>query len=225
MPLKIPYFPQSLALLISIYFAGLWGINSPLANEILQKYTPFEHFASLTPLNLILTAFLLFIFQKPRNKTLYLWMFLVMTTGFLVEVLGVHTGMIFGNYEYGEVLGWKLWQVPLMIGVNWWILMHCACQITYHWTNSKFLQVITPPFLMTFTDILIEPVAIHLKFWIWQNDIVPFQNYVAWFIVSFLLSMIYNKYFSNKNFFEYNPMSFPILMAQILFFGIHNFLI
>jgi putative membrane protein len=225
MPFKKNYFPYALALLISIYVAGLWGINSTLVNEFLLNFTPLESFASLTPLNLILTALLLFIFQNPKDKTLYFWILIVMSVGFLVEVAGVHTGVIFGIYEYSNVLGWKLWQVPLMIGVNWWILMHCTCQITYRWTDSPFLQLSLPPFLMTSIDVLIEPVAIHHKFWIWQNDIVPFQNYVAWYVVSFLLSVVYYFLFAKKYSLEYNPMSFPILMAQILFFGIHNFLI
>ena len=42
--------------------------------------------------------------------------------GFLVEVIGVNYGIIFGNYTYGKVLGFKVLNVPLMIGVNWFFL-------------------------------------------------------------------------------------------------------
>ncbi|GAB4341453.1 MAG: hypothetical protein OHK0038_21150 [Flammeovirgaceae bacterium] len=225
MPLrKFPYFFASVALLVSIYVAGIWGMNSSFAKELLQKFTSLDSFASLTPLNLLLTAFLLFVFQKPKDAKLYFWMLLVMVAGFLVEVLGVHTGLIFGNYAYGEVLGWKLWQVPLLIGVNWWILIHTTCQITFRWTESSFVQIFFPPLLMACIDILIEPIAIKHHFWGWQNNVVPIQNYLAWYFVSLLFSVVYYFLFSKQFSLEYNPMSFPILLAQIVFFGVNNFI-
>jgi putative membrane protein len=36
-----------------------------------------------------------------------------------LEVVGVKTGLIFGEYKYGSTLGIKLFEVPLIIGFNW----------------------------------------------------------------------------------------------------------
>ncbi|MBE0653483.1 MAG: carotenoid biosynthesis protein, partial [Bacteroidales bacterium] len=33
-----------------------------------------------------------------------------------------------------------------------------------------------------------EPVAMHLDYWQWEGDIIPFQNYAAWFIISLVFS-------------------------------------
>lgn len=40
----------------------------------------------------------------------------------LAEILVVSYGIIFGNYKYGEILGYKVLGVPLIIGINWCIL-------------------------------------------------------------------------------------------------------
>jgi putative membrane protein len=41
-------------------------------------------------------------------------------------MLGVHTGILFGNYKYGNALGLKLNDVPILIGINWFIVVY-AC--------------------------------------------------------------------------------------------------
>jgi len=50
--------------------------------------------------------------------------------GFGVEVLGVKTELIFGSYHYGESLGYKWLSVPLLIGVNWCMLLYCTSQLS-----------------------------------------------------------------------------------------------
>ena len=41
----------------------------------------------------------------------------------LTEAIGVNTGLLFGTYEYGANLGFKIFGVPLIIGVNWTVLI------------------------------------------------------------------------------------------------------
>src|SRR4051812_12976794 len=36
-----------------------------------------------------------------------------------IEVLGVHSGVPFGDYRYGTALGPALWGVPIVIGLAW----------------------------------------------------------------------------------------------------------
>src|SRR5689334_23098853 len=47
------------------------------------------------------------------------WVGIVYALTLAAEVIGVATGAIFGAYSYGEVLGFKLLEVPLIIGLNW----------------------------------------------------------------------------------------------------------
>ena len=41
---------------------------------------------------------------------------------------------------------------------------------------------------MTAFDILMEPAAMALNYWNWENGVVPFQNYLAWFVLSFIFT-------------------------------------
>jgi putative membrane protein len=74
---------------------------------------------------------------------------------------------------------------------------------------------------MTSLDFLIEPIAIKLDFWQWQNNTVPLQNYLAWFILSFILFYI----FRLTNGIIENRFSKIILIIQFVFFGMLNILL
>lgn len=217
----LPYFKAGVLLLASVYLAGIWGLNHPSADAWIERWTFFKSFTHLTPINLFITATLLYVFQPDKNDNFITFMAIVTIGGYLVELLGVHTGAIFGQYQYGDVLGGKWWDVPPLIGINWWILQYSACQITYRWTSSKWIQLLLPALILVMMDILIEPVAMAKGFWMWHDHQVPLQNYVAWFVVSLIFSIAYHQLGA----FSYNFMAFPVLMAQILFFGITNLLL
>ncbi|MBK9076996.1 MAG: carotenoid biosynthesis protein [Flavobacteriales bacterium] len=100
------------AILVILYTVGLVGLAGPWTEDLVY----------LTPYNLLITAGLLLWQARPDART---WAFalLVFVSSYLVETLGVHTGVIFGTYWYGDVLGAKLFDTPLLIGVNWLILV------------------------------------------------------------------------------------------------------
>ncbi|MBK9792799.1 MAG: carotenoid biosynthesis protein [Sphingobacteriales bacterium] len=74
---------------------------------------------------------------------------------------------------------------------------------------------------MTLLDVFIEPVAIRLDFWQWQNNVIPFQNYVAWYLISFLLFL----FFRRVNGAIQNRIAIIVLAIQFLFFAILNLLL
>ncbi|MEL7020517.1 MAG: carotenoid biosynthesis protein, partial [Bacteroidota bacterium] len=79
-------------------------------------------FIPKTPLNLALGAVLLLInFPTYRARFWAVW-WLAFFVGMIVEILGVETGIIFGEYYYGDNLGAKFMGVPYLIGVYWAVL-------------------------------------------------------------------------------------------------------
>ncbi|MFN2335752.1 MAG: carotenoid biosynthesis protein, partial [Bacteroidales bacterium] len=50
----------------------------------------------------------------------------IAVTSFLIEAVGVNTGRIFGTYTYGKALGPALWNTPVIIGLNWFLLIYCT---------------------------------------------------------------------------------------------------
>jgi len=221
--LNSTFSKQQIATAIAVLFhaVGLAGILVFKSSWIIQS----------TAFNLLLSAALLFWAQDDKN--LFFWLFAVATmlTGIAVEIIGVNTGLLFGNYSYGDVLGVKWKQVPLIIGVNWFIVIFCSgIAITSLLQNItrpiddtaaapspviKAVSVVTDgATLAVIFDWLIEPVAIKLGFWKWEMNEVPLYNYVCWFLVSLLLMIL----FRISPFQKENKFAIHLLLIQVMFF-------
>ena len=145
-----------------------------------------------------------------------LWFFILLfSIGFSVEFLGVKTGLLFGNYEYGSTLGLKWHNVPLIIGVNWFVLAVGARGCANRITQNTFLQVLCAALFMVGLDYFIEPVAMKYDFWDWSQNKVPLQNYFMWFLVSILMQVLLNK----KSMLIPFSLGLVILISQFIFFG------
>lgn len=203
-----------------MYFVGIIGLQVPCVQGF------FKFFSSI---NLWVSLGLIWLFQEQKNKAFYLFATITFLVGYGIEVLGVHTGLIFGVYWYGDTLGQQWLKVPLVLGANWLILIYgaivfvCRC-VPLKGIRINWLRVVMQggigATLLVLLDILIEPVAIYFDFWHWQNEIVPLQNYLAWFIIAFAL--IYLGCVST--FTKSNPMALLILVLQICFFVGHTLL-
>lgn len=171
----------------------------------------------LTPLHLLVTLILFFWTSFLDNKQIKLFCVLFLI-GFWIEVIGVKTGSLFGVYEYGNTLGFKLLDVPLLIGVNWFLLSVSTYGVVSYVLKNKYVIIVVSSTLMVLLDLLIEPVAIHLDFWSWQNGVIPIQNYLMWWIVSAIMQLII---YSTKLRFN-TAICIAIFLSQILFFTILN---
>jgi putative membrane protein len=216
------YRPERIGiiLLIAFHFFGLLGMNWSWLENTISNLSPFSSFASLTPFNLLLTCGILLYFHKDWNRSFIFFTIICFLIGFFVEIAGVHTGIIFGEYSYGVTLGWKIADVPLTIGINWLILVYSTGIVLSKIQFANWQKALLLALLMTLIDFLIEPVAIRLDFWSWTETIIPVQNYIAWFVVSFLLGYL----FFRLEFEKLNPIAKWVLICQILFFFGHNML-
>ncbi|MFT5914171.1 MAG: putative membrane protein [Bacteroidia bacterium] len=195
-------------------------MNWSWLETIFSTLSPFDSFASLTPCNLLLTCGILLFFHRDWNKSFLFFTLFCFLTGFFVEVGGVHTGIIFGEYSYGATLGWKFFDVPLIIGINWLVLVYSTGIILSKLRIANWQKALLLGIIMTGIDILIEPVAIQLGFWSWSEMVIPTQNYIAWLMVSCLLGYL----FFSLEFKKINPMAKWVLICQVLFFFGHNML-
>ena len=171
-------------------------------------------FIRFLPLNLLLTLGLLLSFQPRRTPAFWSFCVMVMVVGFLVEVMGIRTGLLFGQYEYGAALGPKWLEVPLLIGVNWLILTYCTGMLARYLPLPGFLRAVVAALLMVGLDICIEPVAVRYDFWHWQYDVIPLLNFKGWFAVSLILQV----YFNRVEFEKRNVLAPFVYLVQLLFF-------
>ena len=96
-------------------------------------------------------CFLLLWGNGKNSVSLIKAVFFAFSLGFIIEVLGVQTGVLFGAYSYGDPLGFKVFDVPLLIGVNWLILSFSSLGIAGKILNSSMFQVILSSLLMVFS--------------------------------------------------------------------------
>ena len=207
----------ALAIHLSGLFGMLWGNTTA--------------FVAFTPANLLIMFLLLLWTQEKPGAQFFLFIAICFVTGYFAEYIGVHTGFLFGAYTYGIVLGPQYKNIPLIIGINWFIVIYCVGTTIQLLTAAIENRLIPTPqrsykkwgiasviidgaLLATFLDWVMEPVAVHLKFWTWTNGIIPFLNYISWFGISIVLL----SFFSAFSFHKKNRFAFYLLLIQCMFF-------
>lgn len=195
---------SSIVILFIFHVVGVIGLSSDYQDLFLR----------LTPLNLLLSLGLFIWANNDFSVQFYKVVAILFALGFLVEVIGVSTGVLFGEYTYGATLGFKLFETPLMIGVNWILLSLASFGISSFFLKKQLSIILLSSLLMVLMDVLIEPIAISLDFWTWALGDIPLQNYVMWFFVSLIMNAIMS---FNRLKIDYR-ISFGLLLPQILFF-------
>ncbi|MCB9246729.1 MAG: carotenoid biosynthesis protein [Flavobacteriales bacterium] len=198
------------AILLGIfYLVGVFGMASAEWRNL---------FLQLTPFNLLLTLGLL-IYGSGKPDLRFLQAFLTsFFIGFWIEVAGVHSGVLFGSYSYGTVLGPTFLEVPLLIGVNWFLLAIAARWSTANFGLHPILRILAASGLMVALDVLIEPVAMKLSFWNWAHNTVPLQNYLMWFATALVIQALLHKIEPRDSTF----LGRIVLLVQALFFSFLN---
>lgn len=200
--------PQNKQSILFFYFVGLCGMIIPFTSDFFRIITPFALF-----LNFI---FLAAYHQNNLNNKTVIVFSIIYFCGFAVEVAGVNTSLIFGEYFYGKSLGPKLFETPLIIGLNWLFLCYVTNSMLEKIKINNVFKVIFASSLMLIYDIVLEQVAPILDFWYWKNNIVPLQNYIAWFVIA----LIFNSLIKILKINTSNPISKIIFISQFLFFTI-----
>ena len=206
---KSHYF--SIFIILLFHISGLIGLTTSSKGWFLSQ----------TPLNLLLSFFVLIRHEDFKNIKLTILISLIFILSFFLEVLGTNTGLIFGNYHYGPVLGFGFFNTPIMIGINWFIMVFCIGVVLNRMNCSIYIKSLLGAAIMTISDYIIEPVAVAYNFWKWETPLIPIQNYISWFIFSYLFLLIFYKFKIESN----NKVAPWLLMTQIIFFLTLNLLI
>ena len=195
----------------SIFFVWLINISGFFGILSDQK----EFFLSSSPYVLTMTLFLLIVNNSLEKKFL-LRLFYVFFLGLTVEIIGVNFSFFFGEYEYGENLGFKIFNVPIVIGFNWVLLIILTGNFAHNiFPKSIISKILFGSTLMILLDLLIEISAPKLNYWEFATHPVPFSNYLWWFIFSVLFHIIYQSKEKKESIVSTN-----ILIIHFLFFGL-----
>lgn len=198
----------AITIIILFHIVGLIGFILPSFDVVFLKLVPWHL--------LLMTGVIIYSHNKPDARFL-LFALLVFIVGFAAEFIGVHTSWLFGHYTYGETLGTKVAGIPLMIGINWFLLIY-ATGVVMQRSRIKniVVRIITGAMVLVMLDILIEPIAIHFDYWHWAGNAIPLKNYACWFLLSTLLLFIFEKF----NFKTQGVVASALLVMQFVFFGV-----
>jgi len=202
----------NIAIFLMFFFniIGSCALFSPLLKPTILLFTPFN----------LLFVFLLFYWANNDFSLVFIKLLaFVFALGLVVEIIGVNYKFVFGEYFYGETLGYKALGAPLIIGINWLNLSLACFGIASYLFKPKYLIILMSSFFMVLSDYLIEPIAGLLDFWYWSETEVPIKNYIAWFLISILMGLILSQYKFKLSF----KLCMALLFSQLIFFIIQYF--
>jgi len=209
---------------VSIFIALLFHVSGLIG--MYSEARPW--FVSSTPITLLLMTILIILNEKKTERKFVLFFGLCFLVGFMCEVIGTNTGLLFGNYKYGEAMGLKVFGVPILIGVQWFVTVFSIGNVVlFGYKKIKgnddrsllinSALVIIGAALTTLFDFILEPAAISLTYWEWYpTGVVPMFNYVCWFVISGLLLIPF--YFTKTISSNVNYFAAILILIQTIFF-------
>lgn len=202
---------ETIKFIIIFYFIGLIGFICPLT---------YKFFVRLTTPSLILMALVIFYNNNHKLKS-YVVFITIFILGLLIEIYGVNTGKIFGNYKYNNALGLKVMNTPIIIGLNWLILVYSSNSLTRILFNNIIIRIILSSIIMVVYDLILEQASSFMKMWEWENNIIPFKNYISWFMVSIIFNFLLEIFKVDTN----NNIARVVFGVQFIFFLVLTFYI
>ncbi|WP_233524461.1 carotenoid biosynthesis protein [Mucilaginibacter conchicola] len=200
----------AIVIIILFHLVGLVGFCIPSLQSL---------FKQLVPYHLLLMLLVIIFSHKWVDAKFFIFIILIAVLGFTAEWLGVHKYWIFGDYSYGPTLGYKLLDIPLLIGVNWFLLIYSVgVLIQYSRLRNALIRILLGAAILVLLDVLIEPVAIRFDYWNWESAGIPLKNYGCWFGLSILLLSLFELFRFKKQ----NMAALVLLITQFVFFGVLN---
>jgi len=194
-----PVLESILIVALLVLLAAHLGV---LGWEIHLGKLPFEAMTYVFSLLVLVHAFYLTGWRRALA-------FFAITIGvsFVMEYLGVRTGVIFGAYHYTQVLDPKvLGTVPVVIPLAYFMVLYPsrmmadliqwgkATGVTRGWGWTIFAAAMAA-LIMTAWDLSMDPVMVHeVKAWVWEKGGpyfgIPLRNFFGWFLTTFLITLL-----------------------------------
>lgn len=211
-----------LQLLLVVFLVGHFALNLEISGD-LDPYTP-GHQGDLEDdrLNYIVIPMIGVLFTVAASVFLIGWrgalVFLAVTAvlSWLAEEIGTTTGLLFGYYEYGDLLGPKLGHVPWVIPAYWIMLLAVSYFTTSLICRNKLMDESDSDLLHIFWsslvagliavayDLALDPYISQpsISGWTWYQDAsktarfqggfydVPIYNFFCWVLVGTLILVV-----------------------------------
>ncbi|MDG6243803.1 MAG: carotenoid biosynthesis protein [Methanolobus sp.] len=134
------------------------------------------------------------------NKKGLLLLIIMGLYALFLETMAIITGIPYSEFYYTEIIGAKLFgTTPFTVPFAWLPLfigsMYLASEIRINGQRPGPLQIaILTTLLLLLADLVLDPAAVALQFWIWKEPGifygVPLMNFIGWVISGFVAAVI-----------------------------------
>ncbi|KYC44366.1 MAG: hypothetical protein APG12_01176 [Candidatus Methanofastidiosum methylothiophilum] len=111
----------------------------------------------------------------------------------IIETIGVLTSFPYGSFSYTQSLGPKIGVVPWTVSFGWVPLVIASWTLTERLINTEtsiLKKAVLGSVTITIFDLVLDPGAVALKFWVWSPQgvyyNVPISNFVGWLLSGFI---------------------------------------
>lgn len=153
--------------------------------------------------------------------------------GLLAEVVGVHTGVPFGEYSYSGTLGWQPLGVPAVVPMAWVMMAWPALHVGRLLVTGALSRVLVGAFALTAWDVFLDPQMVDAGHWTWADPTpappgvegIPLTNFAGWLLVSVVLVGLLDRLVPRLDPVPVVPLAvylwtyFSSVLANAVFFG------
>lgn len=121
----------------------------------------------------------------------------------ILEVLAIKTGIPYGKFVYGERIGFKVFDIlPWTLPFAYVPLVTGTVTLAQKISTSKFSVVGISTLILLFVDFVIDPGAVSLNFWEYENGgffyDVPLSNFIGWIGSGYIASFLFYSFVEKK---------------------------
>lgn len=171
------------------------------------------------------------ILYRVRGALVFALLFLIV--GNVFENLSVATGFPFGHYSFTQVMGPKLLQVPIMLGLaylgigymSWTLALVILGETRSRLHGSSVLTVpLAAGFIMVAWDFSTDAVwSTLVHCWIWPKGGaffgVPVSNFLGWYLTVYVFYQLFALYLGRQS-LEPTPLPRSFWRMPILFYAV-----
>ena len=147
-----------------------------------------------------------------------------------MENLGIATGFPYGHYRFLSLMGPKLFNVPILLGLAYIGMAYVSWALAHAILNPRNLRLAGPRIftvplvaglIMVAWDFAQDPVwSTVLRAWVWRDGGpwfgVPFTNYLGWYLTVFLIYAFFAVFLSRAQHAEQPATAWPALAFYLL---------
>ncbi len=118
-------------------------------------------------------------------------------TGLVAEAVGVASGLPFGAYVYGDSLGWKVFDVPVVVPLAWAMFAYPCLLVGLRLGRP----VLAGAWALASWDLFLDPQMVEAGHWRWLDveqavpgtTNIPLSNTAGWAVVALVIMAVLAK--------------------------------